>query len=232
MSFVEDETNSQMLNNTISSLNRISEILNHAGKFQQLYSELNNIVDTMNSSLHSYMKSSKRAILCDIFDGVISQIDFEVLQNRLKTDIKNSNKLVVPPYIPINIDLSLYSIEQYNSDIFVDMLANLEQKTIRKYSKLQKDAIGHLSDVKDSLTTFENDLCVLRTDTIDKMLSNVDMFYTIHANYVKTKLKSRNKKDVNLPSEITINGVSILMKDSQKEFIQECVRKLIGLKDK
>lgn len=222
----EDENYSQMKNNIISQSSRIAEILSHAGKFKAYYDELtNNVVDSMNTMIKSYMKKGKNAILIDIYDGVAGSIDFENLKLKFKSDMSSKNNLVVPKYEEVNFNLDSYNIDQYDTDILVNMFQNLDVGTVKKFARFQDEAIANLSAVVDDLTNFENGLCAFRTNAIQKMKNNVDVLYAIHVNYAKAVLK----KSKNIPECVTVGSKNIKLMKSQREFILNGLKTLIGI---
>lgn len=227
--FLENEYYSQMKNNVVSQLSRMYEILNHAGKFKKFYNELNNITDSLNNNLNAYITNSKHAILCDIYDGLMESIDFEAYKNKLQTDIKSHGNLSVPKYKHVDFDLDEFTIDLYDTDVYTNMLDVLDESTVKKFAKFQNDAKCGLHDLLGSVSSFEEDLCNFRTNKIAEMMKNIDTFYAIHVNYAKhcLKLKKANKNvDV---QNISIDNVSIPIVNSQKQFIGNCLKALIGL---
>lgn len=222
----EDESYSQMKNNTISQLTRMSEIINHAGKFKKFFNELNNITDSLNTSLESYVINAKKAILFDIYDGIIESINFEKYKQKFVNDIKKHEKIIIPKYKHVDFNLDEYLIDLYDTDIYNSMLDVLDESTIKKFAKLQHEANHSINDLFDSLNNFEENLCSFRTQKIEEMLNNIETLYLIHLNYAKHSIKNKSKQ-INLPQEITIDNILIPISNSQKQFITTALKKII-----
>lgn len=225
-SFEENENYSQMKNNIITQSSRVAEILSHAGKFKAYYNELtNNVVESMNSMVKNYVKNSKKAILIDIYDGIASGIDFKNLRTKFNSDMSSKEKLTIPKYNNVNFDLDGYDIDQYDTDVLVNMFSNLDVKTVKKFAAFQDEAIANLSTLVDDLTEFESGLCSFRTNAVQKMKNNVDVLYAIHVNYAKAIMN----KHKNIPEFVTVNGKNIKLVKSQRDFILGGLKTLIGI---
>lgn len=226
LSFEENENYSQMKNNIITQSSRVAEILSHAGKFRAYYNELtNNVVESMNSMVKNYVKNSKKAILIDIYDGIASSIDFKNLRTKFNSAMASKENLTIPKYNNVNFDLDGYDIDPYDTDVLVNMFSNLDVKTVKKFAAFQDEAIANLSTLVDDLTEFESGLCSFRTNAIQKMKNNVDVLYAIHVNYAKA-IMNKNK---NIPEFVTVNGKNIKLVKSQRDFILNGLKTLIGI---
>lgn len=221
--FVTDESYSQMKNNIIEQSSRIEEILSHGGKFKSYYNELiNNIITSMNTMIKSYTKDSKQSIMIDIFDGVMSNINFDELKQRFNTDIKNKKILRVPVYK--NIGKITDKISTYNYDTIINMHELCDEDGAKEFIKLQKNAIDDLSDVVESLTNFENNLCEYRRNSIETMMKNVEGLYSIHVNHAKAILNKDELKEY-----INYGNKELKLYKGQKEFITNSLKTLLGL---
>lgn len=226
-SHTENENYSQMKNNIINQSSRIAEILSHGGKFKTFYNELtNNIVDSMNKMIKDYVKSGKKAIVYDIYDGVIESINFENLKSRFNTDVKSKVPLNVPQYSEFEDSLENYTIDKYDSDILANMYSNIDESTVKKFAKLQEEAINNLSDVIDSVTAFENELCNYRVNAVECFKKNVEGLYAMHVNYARMIIR----KDKDVPNTMKYGGKSIKMYKGQKEFIMNGLKTLLDIK--
>ena len=224
--FEENENYSQMKNNIIGQSSRIAEILTHGGKFKTYYEELmNNVVESMNAQIRSYVENSKKAILYDIYDGVVGNIDFSELKDKFKADMKKKGNVSVPKYEKVNMDLDGYDIGEYETDVLVNMYSNMDEKTVKKFAKYQDEALSNLSNVIDDVTDFESNLCSFRNKAIEKMKNNVDLLYAIHVNYAKAVMN----KNKNIPECVSIGGKQVKLSKSQKEFITNGLKVLIGI---
>lgn len=226
---IENENYSQMKNNIIDQSSRIAEILNHAGKFRDHYDELNNnIIDSMNSMIKNYVKESKKAILYDIFDGTIDSIKFDQLKSKFAVDVKADKNMPVNKFVELNLndELDNYDIEEYDTDILVNMSANLNEKSLKKYVKFRDQAIDNLSDTIDSLTEFENNLCALRSKVINEQMNDyVNMLYAIHVNYARAIMKKKAVPDmIKLGKDKQLKLVN-----SQRSFITSGLKVILGI---
>lgn len=218
--------NSQMKNNILNETARIAEIVSHAGKFKENYDKLiKNIVSSMNTTLKNYVKNSRKAILCDIYEHTLSKINWDEMRTRFNKDIKG-NKLLVNRLYTIGDDLKNYSLEEYNTEILMNMMINLDEdtSTIKKFIKLQDEALNALDELNEELSNFEANLCSYRTKAINVMLENVDNLYRLHVNYAKKVLNNEYVDD-----SINVQGVTIKMYKSQQEFIKNAMKSLLRL---
>ena len=87
-----------------------------------------------------------------------------------------------------------------------------------------RESIANVHELLDEVTTFEQRLCEYRTRMVKMVLErNVQILYRIHFNHVfeSVKLKTPSAKVV------TINGVKVDMKQSQKEFVTNALKTLL-----
>ena len=223
--YSENDSYSQMKNNVIAQSAQIAEIINHAGKFQKFYNELNNIADSTITMISNYVDNSKNAIKIDIYDGLVNSIDFPALQSRLKNDVKNTTKLVVPRSKNVDFDMSDYTIDTIETDAFVNMMNYFDTKTVKKFVQFQNIANDNLENMIESLDQFEQDLCSFRVKKIEEMKPNVETLYSIHANYVR----ALQNKTQNVPEKVKVCDVEIPMMKSQKAFITNALKKIIDV---
>lgn len=220
----EDANYSNMKNNIITQSTRVCELVSDASKFAAYYNELtNNIVSAMNEMIKTYNKTGKRAILVDIYDAVVGGINWDELKTKFATDMNTKGPLKLPQYKSISTDLKRHKIDLYDTDVLVDMYANMDETTVRKFAKLQEDATNNLYELVDNVTAFESALCAYRTDTIAVMKSNIPVLYALHVNYAKAVMA----KDPKIPENVTINGKVIPFQKTQKAFISGALRKII-----
>ena len=225
MEFKESESFSPMKNNMIEQSSRVYEILTDAGKFKSHYNDLvNNIIDSMNSQCRSYERNSKKSIMVDVYDNVIENIDWSALQNSLATDLKGGKQ---PKDIGEWVDIGNvddYHIEQYDIDPIVNMYSNYGEDSVKEYAKYMDEAIDNLNEMRTYIDDFEQDLCNFRSKAVKIILEkNIPLLYNIHFRYVNDLM--RKKK--NITDKVSIRGVEINLKKSQKEFICSSLKKLI-----
>jgi hypothetical protein len=179
----------------------------------------------MNAQVKNYVENSKKAILYDIYDGVVSGIDFDSLKKKFKSDMSVKGNLKVPQYEKVNFNLDNYDIDEYETDVLVNMYSNMDEKTVKKFARYQDEAVANLQNLVDGVTDFESNLCAFRVNAIQKMKENVNTLYAIHTNYAKA-IMNKNK---NLPESVSIAGKDVKLIKSQKEFILNGLKTLIGI---
>lgn len=241
MEFKEQESFSPMKNNIIDQSSRIYEIISNAAKFKKYYNELvNNIVDSMNNQCCSYERNSKKSIKIDVYDNVMENIDWNGLQNKLVTDLKQNKNVVGDENLIWNDigDVKGFSIEKYDIDPIINMYSNYGEESVKEYAQYMKEAINNLNEVGSSIDEFERCLCDFRTNAIKIILEkNIPVLYEIHYKYVKNLMnKKKGKRRLNGDSNggsggdgesVVLNGIKIELKRSQKEFFTSSLKKLI-----
>lgn len=229
MTFDLDPNNSNMKNYLIDQSARITEIITHAGKFKENYEVLvGNIISSMNDSLKRYVKSARKSILCDVYDSTVEKIDWNAFRARFNNDVSNKTSMKASELKPIGSDLKQYTIEEYDTEILGNMIMNLEenQKSMKKFTKFQNEAVDALSDLNTNLDAFESGLCAWRTKNIQIMNENIENLYKLHVNYAKNVLNNKNY----IPEDIIVNNEKIIkMEKSQSVFIKNASKVLLGL---
>lgn len=225
-SMLPNENYSPMKNNILEQSARICELVSDAGKFSTFYNELNdNIIATMNEMIKQYTKNSRKAIRIDVFDEVMKTIKWSDLNEKLREDIKNKQPIKIPKFKPIDTNMKKFSIDLYDNDSIVDMYSYMDEETVEKFAESQDEAIEKLHTLADDVTTFETSLCAYRAKTVEKMVANIDSLYALHANYVR----AIKNKQTDLPISKTIGDKEIKFYKSQKEFITNGIKSLLGL---
>lgn len=225
MQFAEKETYSPMKNNVITQSARIYEIIDNAQKFKTYYNELvNNIIESLNNQCTSYVQNSRKSINIDIYEEVIKNIDWEGLRNRLAEDLKSKKPKTsnVGNWSTYGI-LKKYKIQKYDIDPIVCMHENCNEESIKAYVSYMNEAKENLSDLHQSVDTFERNLCAYRAKAINTILSkNINTLYNIHYNYVKDL-----SDGVDAKTTVVLNNVELPLQRSQRSFITESLRSLI-----
>lgn len=213
---------SQMKNNVIEQVSRISEIVYHAGKFVKFYSDAINIIESLNTMIESYVVNSKKAILFDLYDQVIKETDFKELQKQLKVDINEKCKPINFQYV--DVDCNYYDIDSLNIDEVVNMYNYANEATVKEFKKYQKIINSDLENLLSSFDKFEQDLCEFRINKFEGVKRYVDTLYRIHVKYVQG-LK-HNKK---VPDHVMLAEVEIEMDKSQSKFIKNGLKRLLNI---
>ena len=232
MEFVEQQSFSPMKNNIIDQSSRIYEIVSNAAKFKKYYNELvNNIIDSMNNQCVSYERNSKKSIKIDIYDSVMESIDWNELQKQLVNDLKRNKRIRDMDLMWHDIgDVNSFTIEKYDIDPIINMYSNYGEESVKEYVKYMKEAINNLSEIRTYIDEFEQGLCNYRANAVRIILEkNVPVLYEIHYRYVKNIMDKKNSSygEQNDGSSVMLNGVSIELKRSQKEFLASSLKKLI-----
>lgn len=226
MEFNEQQSFSPMKNNIIDQSARIYEIVNDAAKFKKYYNELvNNIIDSMNNQCASYERNSKKSIKIDIYDSVMESIDWNELQKQLVDDLKENKHTGDMNLTWYDIgDVNSFTIEKYDIDPIINMYSNYGEESVKEYAKYMKEAINNLSEIRTYIDEFEQGLCNYRANAVKIILKkNVPVLYEIHYRYVKNMLHGKP----NEASSVILNGISLELKRSQKEFLTSSLKKII-----
>ena len=232
MEFEEQQSFSPMKNNIIDQSSRIYEIVSDAAKFKKYYNELvNNIIDSMNNQCASYERNSKKSIKIDIYDSVMESIDWNELQKQLINDLKRNKRIRDMDLMWHDIgDVNSFTIEKYDIDPIINMYSNYGEESVKEYVKYMKEAINNLSEIRTYIDEFEQGLCNYRANAVRIILEkNVSVLYEIHYRYVKNIMNKKNTShdEPNERSSVMLNGISIELKRSQKEFLTSSLKKLI-----
>jgi hypothetical protein len=174
---------------------------------------MNGIIPAINAQLQDYNSTARRAIMVDVHDSLINEIDFKSLHTQLTEFIKTDTYYSVSdieriPSIKIKLD-------KLDDDNFITMF---HSKTPLKYSKQIND---DLSSLIESIEEYEHRMCDIRARIFAVMKNNLDILYKYHANYVKSLIKK----------DMFINKLSInteLVK-SQSQFIKDALSEMLNV---
>lgn len=203
---------------------RILEIINNAGLFKTNYQQLiSNIIPSVNQQIKSYVKNGKKSILIDIADVLIDSIDWQFQQDRLIQRLKANQYLNISTWQPIQKPIA--SINQFDDDVFTNMIINCNVENVKEFQKYRKLAKSQLDDLINDIETFEHDLCEYRSETVKIMSSNLEILFNYHFNYVLDMYNKHKTTDI-----IIIDNKEIRMKKSQKEFITSAIKKLLMMR--
>jgi hypothetical protein len=216
--YVEDIDYSPMKNNVIDQCLRIKEFILNPTILVKNYNSLRNgIISSLNTMLESYDITSKQAIKNEIEKNVINNIDFNLLKERLVKDLKNNEPLKIKS-LSKRQKLSKFKLPFYDTSyiesLFIDADSD-EIKSQRKFRQTQKLAIQELNNVIESLSDYENNMCEYRDSTIRQINDDIDVLYSLHANYAKQLKNKMNPDDT-----ISVGNVVFKLKKSQSEFIK------------
>lgn len=213
---------SQMKYNVKEQVSRITEIVNHAGKFVKFYPELTNIVESLNTMLESYVTSSRKAILYDLYDQVIKETNFKKLQEQLKIDVNQKDSNI--SFQAVDLDRECYDIDSINLDEFVNMYNYASTETVKDFKRYQKLVNSDIDNMMQSFDKFEQDLCEFRVRKYPEVQKYVDVLYKLHVKYVRN-LRA-NKK---VPEFVTLGGIEVQMKKGQSDFIRSGLKTLLRI---
>ena len=221
----------EVINNDISPMKssileqkaRILEIINNANLFKTSYQQLiSNIIPSVNQQLKSYIKNGKKSILVDIRELVIESIDWQAEQDKLVQRLKD-NKYINISSTWQHIDKPTATINQFDDDVFTNMLLNCSTENVKEFQKYRKLAKSQLDELINDIDTFEQELCDYRSETVKTMMSNINILFDYHFNYV---FDIFNKHKTN--ETLLIDNKEVVLKKSQKEFITSAIKTLLN----
>ena len=219
------ENPSPMLLNMTSQIQAIEQIINNANTFKENYDELSkHTIPDINKSLKSYSRSAKSAVLIDAVELVIDGIDWDNMQNKLAQMLKSKTPNVSPhPWQ--RIPKPTASLELMDDDSFINMFMNCSVDHVKEFQRYRKSARETLSSTLEDIETFEQELCQYRASIVEIIRSNVQTLFDYHYNYVNDIY---HKKPAS--STVIINGKTIQLRKSQKDFITSSLHELITQK--
>ena len=219
------DSDSPVVIDLVTQLQTVVDTLSDARQFRANYRNLiNTLIPNINATCSSYVKDSKESIVADVFTTVVDTIDWNDLRNHLIDDMKSrSTTFTIGEWTPLE-SLSEYTITEYDVDSIINMFTTCTPETVKQYASYMRESIANVHELLDEVTTFEQRLCEYRTRMVKMVLErNVQILYRIHFNHVfeSVKLKTPSAKVV------TINGVKVDMKQSQKEFVTNALKTLL-----
>ena len=143
------------------------------------------------------------------------------MQNKLAQMLKSKTPNVSPhPWQ--HIPQPEVSLELMDNDPFINMFLNCSVENVKEFQRYRKCARETLRSTLEDIETFEQELCQYRASIIELIRSNVQTLFDYHYNYVNDVF---HKKATS--SSVIINGKTIQLKKSQKDFIVGSLRALI-----
>jgi len=231
--FIQNSEFSPTKNNLIQELNSVYENISHAGKFKLAYSGFINgeqgVIHNIQNLCSNYVVTSKKAILCDICEGVINQISFTDLSNELKQKIKNKTVPRTDLTYKNLLKLDDYDIDEFDTDYIVNMRDTLpeketaDKKELKQYVIARNNAITYLKQFLKNFDKFETDLINYRVKVITQMMNNIP--YLVNEHY-KIVYNNITKKEI-LPSTITVNNITMPFNNKLSDFLKTSVQELI-----
>ena len=216
------EMQSPMVAEISAQIQEIEQIISNANTFKENYDDLNKrIIANINSSLKAYSRKAKSAVLIDAVELVIDGIDWDEMQNKL-TQMLKSKKPNVSPHTWQRIKKPMISLGQMDDDPFINMFMNCSIENVKEFQKCRKCAREVLASTLEDVKDFEQELCQYRASIVDIIRSNVQALFDYHFNYVNDIYHKKQTA-----SSVIIDGKTIPLKKSQKDFITSGLRELV-----
>lgn len=210
-----------------NNLNILNEIISNASLFKNKFSEIANIVDSINEQAKMYRKLSVSSIRKDLYDLFESSTDFEKLREELVQKLNSSSK---PSYeiklLPVEI--INYPIEILDYDQFIELdnlLDENDKKLIRKFASKRKSVQNDLENYINIIKNYEKKMVKQRQKLIDNIRENVDRLVDIHASYAWS---IKNKADLTEFDKLA-SDYRLILDKSQKNFIITNVKKMLTI---
>jgi len=205
---------------------RILEIINNANLFKNNYQLLvSNIIPSVNQQLKSYVKNGKKAIIVDIRELVLDSIDWQAQQEKLVQRLKANKYVNISTNCWKHIDKPTATINQFDDDVFTNMILNCSTENVKEFQKYRKLAKSQLDELINDIDTFERELCDYRSEVVKTMMNNINILFDYHFNYVFDVFNKRSSGSSS--SSVVIDNKTITLKKSQKEFITSAINALL-----
>ena len=216
---------SPMKQHVLEQKARIDELLSNAQLFKDNYQDLTqNIITSLNRQLKQYSKDGKKSINIDIFNLTVEAINWEDLQSKIAEMLK-SKKPNVNPGEWKKLSKPTVGLEMYDDDAVTNMILNCDVEHVKEFQKYRKLAKNELNELLDSVEAFEQGLCDYRAAMVQRCLENVNFLFNCHFNYVNDVLHKKETK-----GSIIIDGKEVELKKSQKEFITNALKTVLGVR--
>lgn len=215
---------STFADNVKSNLAVVQEAISDAGLFNENYETVMNTIDTINEQVKTYNVLSRSSIYRDLYDMGISSVDFtktravlsKKLQSKTCPDFGELKALTEPTF----------KLQRIDADQFSDMWSSLietDKKAIQRYIETKNDVAASLNDYVDSIGIFEAKMVEHRARLAEIVKHNISELLNMHASYawcIKNKVPVEHFKDMDLH-----------LCNSQKEFIDRNLKRMLGLED-
>ena len=218
------EQRSVFADNVKSNLSIVQEAISDAGLFNENYETVMNTIDTINEQVKTYNLLSYSSIFRDLYDMGMASVDFTktrtVLVKKLKAD-KCPDYGELKPITAPSFKLSKIDADQF-SDMWSSLIEN-DKKAIQRYIETKNEVAASLNDYVDSIGLFESKMVEHRARLAEVVKYNISELLNMHASYawcVKNKVPTEH-----------FNDMDIILCKSQKEFVEQNLKHLLGLDD-
>jgi len=211
------------------NISKIYDILDNAGVFKDKYNELiNDIVEPLNRVCSEYVEKSIVAVKCDVYEDIIKSTNFPELNTKLTKDVRAKRKPKASRMKFVRIpDIPEYEIETYDTDPLVSMFVNWTNRSVKKYTRYRKIALGNLDTLSESVEEFETIMLDYKRLLMENMKRYVQGLYEVHYKYVLELMESNGKNKGE--QSIIINDKNIKLINSQSTFIKESLKSFLDL---
>ena len=218
----DDPNLSPMKKQVIQQTNQILEIINNANNFKANYNELiNTIIPTINNQLKKYTRDSKKSVLIDAVELTLDGVDWSALQSDLST-LMRAKKSNVKPHTWKRIPKPIGKIEPLDDEPYTNMYMSCDVEHVKEFQRYRKLARGEISDLLNSISDFENELCSYRSNVVGLLQTNIQTLFDHHYNYVNDLYHKRGGEGV-----VIIDGHEVKLVKSQKAFIIDSLKQIV-----
>jgi hypothetical protein len=225
MLFLESDEYSDFKNSSMRDLTRIYSGILEEEVFRNNYDELlNHIIMGLNSQAAIYIPATKSAVRKDSLDLILDVYlpgEMEEYQKALKENIQNNR----PPTFSEKYE-NLPPFPELELEFDDDAIINLYEASPKKFEKYQRKAFSALSNFVEDIDTLEETATNYRTRLVQTLKNNIPYLLELHYAYV---YDVKNKKeDIKNEKFVDVDGVSIRLYASQKEFLTNAIKTLVG----
>ena len=210
--------------NVKSNLSIVQEAISDAGLFNEHYETVMNTIDTINEQVKTYNILSYSSIYRDLYDMAMASIDYEKARAALSKKLKSS---ACPDFGEMKaLPSPTCKLARIDADQFSDMWSSLietDKKAIQRYIETKNEVTAALNDYVDNIGIFETKMVAHRARLAEIVKHNISELFNIHASYawcVKNKVPTDHLKEMDL-----------ILCNSQKEFIERNVKRMLNLDD-
>lgn len=210
--------------NVKSNLAVVQEAISDAGLFNDNYETVMNTIDTINEQVKTYNILSRTSINRDLYDMGMASIDFTKTRAVLSKKLKSATCPDFGELKPITVPT--FKLARIDSDQFSDMWSSLienDKKAIQRYIETKNDVTASLNDYVDSIGLFEAKMVEHRSRMAEIVKHNISELLNMHASYAWC-IKN------NVPTE-HFNEYNLVLCNSQREFIDKNLKRLLDLDD-
>lgn len=210
-----------MISDFVSTLttncDSMSEIVSNAYSFSNNNDKLPTYEKSINSSLVDYDMVSRKAIVADLSKIVKDSVNWSYYRNKLNKLTKDA--VIEPPVIePIKLESVPMPVMHLESLPEMIRCSALTDKTMAaSYKKYKNNTAKYINSFPAMVTEYENQMVSIRNDAIPAAKKLANKLLQEHRRYVQASV-------FKLPF-VKLDGIDYI--DSQKEFINTNIRKLI-----